>query len=153
SRTTVSLARANQRRSRPQGVEPPGSRDALELVLALVLEPEARTDDETPHRLTHQHLTGGRQVTHPLGDAHRQAAEVIATHFDLAGVHPGPQLEAQILRTGDDLGRAPQCPSGGIERGQKAIAGCLNLLSPVTGERSPDHGVMAIGESGPFPWS
>src|SRR5262249_30577808 len=86
-----------------------------------------------------------------LGDCYCQSCDVITPHLDLTGVHTGPQLRPDVPGTDQDVGSTPQCPAGGVKGGQEAISHRLHLMAPVATERSPDHGLMVIGETGPAP--
>ena len=59
-------------------------------------------------------------------------------------MNTGPQLQPDVLGTGQDVGRTAKRSSGGVERGQEAVPGRLHLMSPVTGKRTSDHGIVAI---------
>src|SRR4051812_25160287 len=66
--------------------EPPGAGYALELVVATVVEPDARADDEIGDRARDQHLGRTRSRADALPDVHGHAADVVATDLDLADV-------------------------------------------------------------------
>ena len=93
-------------------------------------ELDACADHVTPDRFAHQKLTRSRQVADSLGYGDRQARDVIAANLDLAGVDPRPQVEPDGLGPGQDFGGTAQCPPGGIEAGQKAIARRFDLIAP-----------------------
>jgi hypothetical protein len=65
-------------------------------------------------------------------------------------VHSRPQVQPDVLGTGQDVGGAAQCSSGGVKGGQEAVPG-RHFMSAVAAEGGPDHGVVVVGEPGSLP--
>src|SRR5437868_3178220 len=61
--------------------------EALEVVIAEIIEAQLRAIHEIDDVLAEEHLSRGGQPTDPLGDVHAQTEDVAAAHLDLAGVH------------------------------------------------------------------
>src|SRR5438067_8398793 len=73
-------ARAEPLRRKAAGdrIEPPRARHALQLVLAAVLEREARAGDEISYRARHEHLARARERGHARADVDSDAANAVA---------------------------------------------------------------------------
>ena len=117
--------------------DPPATRHAFQFVLSSVIELDTRAHHLTSHCLTHQHLARSSQVADSPGDGHCQASDVVTPNLDLARVHSRPQLQPEVLGTGQDVGGAAKRSAGGVKGGQEAIPGRLHLMPTVAGERSP----------------
>ena len=61
-------------------------------------------NDEWGDCARYEDLACAGQVAHSFGDAHRQAGDVIAADLDFAGVYSCPQIQPDVLGTGQDLG-------------------------------------------------
>ena len=61
---------------------------------------------------------------------------------DLAGVQPGPDLEAELANGRDAAQGAADRPGGPVERRQEAITGRVDLLAPEARELAADDRVV-----------
>jgi hypothetical protein len=75
-------------------------------VFSTVVELDASTHQVAPHCLAQQNLARSRQIAHPLGDSHDQTGDVIAAHLDIPGMDTGPQVQADVLSSGQSLDSA-----------------------------------------------
>jgi hypothetical protein len=130
-------------------VEPPGARHTLQPVLALVLEGHAGVQHVDAHSLADQHSTGRRQVAESLGNGDGQTGDVITTDLDLTGVDSDPQVQADALGAGEDLGGAAQRLPRGVKGGEESISDGLDLPATMASERGPDRGVVLVRKPGP----
>src|SRR5205807_6060372 len=105
---------------RPQA---PRTWHAPQLVLASVLELDLRADDQVLDGVRDQELARTRRAEDPRRDVHRDTADVVAHHLDLAGMQAGSKVEIE-LGPGDvaHRGRAADRARRAIERGQQPIA-------------------------------
>ena len=88
--------------------------DALQLVLAGVFELEPRARGEVFHRGADENLPA-RASHHPGGDMDRYAANLVTGEFNLAGVAPGADVQAELADgCGQGLGAADR-PGGPVE--------------------------------------
>src|SRR5687768_7186846 len=102
--------------------QPPAAGNALELVLAAVLEAQAGPRHEVGHGGRDADLAGARGSGHPGADVHGDPADVVADQLALAGVQPRPDLQAE---TGDRLadGGGPlDRARGPVEGGERTVA-------------------------------
>src|SRR5215207_2210491 len=72
--------------SAPHLVEVPPLGHALEFVLAGILKLDARAGDEVLHGARDEDLGWLSECGDTLGDVNRDTADVVTSHFDLAGV-------------------------------------------------------------------
>jgi hypothetical protein len=75
---------------------------------------------------------------------HGDPADVTVAKFDLAGVQPDPDPQADPTQLVPERGRAPDGSPGTVEGGQDPIAGRLDqlaaeLLNPGHRTRQPSH--------------
>ena len=74
------------------GKESPPAWNALQVVLAPIVELDVRADDVVGHRPRHEHLTWSSQVADPARNGHDQTGDVAPTPLDFARVDAGPQF-------------------------------------------------------------
>ena len=84
-------------------------------------------------------LPGPRRGHHPGCDVHCDPAHTALAQFDLAGVQPGPDLQADAGQLLPDGSCAADRPAWAIEGGQDAVASgldesALELLDHAAGE-------------------
>src|SRR5438270_5055392 len=91
---------SRHRRSAEHAVEAPLVGDAFQLVLPGVFELEPRAGGEVFDRGADQNLPGVSECTDPGADVDREAADAVTGEFDLPGVAPGTDVQAD-LSTGD----------------------------------------------------
>jgi hypothetical protein len=87
---------SKRRRSAEQLVEMPAVGDALQLVFAGVFELQPRAGGEVFHRGAHENLPCVGERADARADVDREAADVVASEFDLTGVAPGADLQAEL---------------------------------------------------------
>src|SRR3972149_6185923 len=108
-------------------VEPPAVGDALQLVLARVLEREARPCDEVPDSARDEHLAWTGERSDARADRDGEPTHVVGEGLDLARVQPGPDLDPERLHRLRDHRRAPDRPGRPVEGGQEPVAHRLDL--------------------------
>ena len=72
------------------GVQPPLAGNALELVRAMVVESDPRTDHRLLHGLRDEDLIRPCERANPRADVNGNSAKVIAEDLELSGVNAGP---------------------------------------------------------------
>ena len=92
---------------------------------------------EVLHRPRHQDLRRPRERRDPVGDLHGGPGDVVADQVHLAGVDPGPDLDAEGGRVVEDGGRAADRLAGGVEGGQEAVRGGLDQAAAVVPDQVP----------------
>src|SRR5262245_27018638 len=115
-----------------RGVEAPAVRDALELVLAPVLEHEPGPGNQVLHGLGHEHLRGARLGRDSGADRHGDPADLPVHQLALAGVDAGPDLDAEFADLLADLERTPDRAGGTVERGEEPVPRGVGLYAAPT---------------------
>ena len=115
---------------------------ALEGMRAEVDELDAGADDQFLDGRCHEHGTGVGAAGDPRADVHRAAAEFVAEHLALAGMHAHPQLRAQRLHRRAQRGAAARGARRAVEGREQAVAGGVELAPAeqfqlLVGERAP----------------
>src|SRR4029453_9647726 len=100
--------------------QPPAIGDALELMLAAILEDEPGAGHEVLHGACCQHLSGLGKRSEPRADVYRDSAHSIAFQLHLARMHACTDLDAQVPDRTHDCKSAPHRPCRAIEGGEKA---------------------------------
>src|SRR5207244_1177224 len=77
-------------------VQRPAVRDALEIVLAALGEPQARSGDQVSHRARDEDLTGLRECGHAGADVYGEAADVVPAQLTFPDVQPGADLDSKF---------------------------------------------------------
>src|SRR6266516_5979024 len=77
-------------------VEMPPVGDAFQLLLASVFEHQPRAHGEIFDRGADQNLPRAGERSDPCGNVHREAADLVAGEFDLAGVAAGADVQAEL---------------------------------------------------------
>src|SRR4029077_9918809 len=131
------------------GVEPPRAGHTLELVLAALVELDARPGYKVLHGLRDEHLTGARRGRDTGADHDREARDLALVHLALTGMHARPDLEAKPTDLVDDRARAADGPSGPVEGREEPVAGRVLLLAAIARELAPHERVMAFEELPP----
>src|SRR5437763_15755733 len=67
-----------------------------QLVLAAIFECDSRSDHQVLDGPGDDELTGPRSCQNTSGDVDSDPPDVVAEHLNLAGVHAGAQLEAEL---------------------------------------------------------
>ena len=80
---------------------------------------------------------------------HSDAADVIAADFALAGVQPGPHLDAKRLHRVADRHRTADRSLGAVEHREEAVARCVHFAASKAGELRADDGVVRVEQRTP----
>jgi hypothetical protein len=121
----------------------PRLRNALELVLAAILELEPGAGDKIMRRRRHEHLAWSGAGGYARADMHRDAARLIATQtLDLAGVHARAHIEAELTQRVADFKRTADRARRTVEEGEESVAGRVDLFATESLELVSHFGVM-----------
>jgi hypothetical protein len=82
-------------------------------------------------------------------DVHANAADVLASKFDLAGVNPGADLDAEGLDGVSQRARAGNRTAGAVERAQAAVADELDDRPACAADLATDDRVVAVKQIAP----
>ncbi len=99
-----------------------------------VVELDARSGHEVPHRARHHHVAGRAGRRHSSADADGDPADVVPAQLDLAGVKPDPDVDAHGSEAFSDGDRAADGAGGGVEEREEAVSGRLDLASSVVSD-------------------
>src|SRR5918999_3286537 len=133
------------------GVEIPVARDALEVVVAAVLEVDAGAGGEVADDARYEHLAGFRLGRDAGADVDGNALDPALYDLHLAGVDAGPDVEAEVLDGVHGLVGAGNCAGGAAEGGEEAVAGAAYHVAGVAGDLGPDGRVMRLEQGAPLP--
>jgi hypothetical protein len=119
--------------------------DALEVVKAAVDETNPRARDQITYGAGHEDLPrlGGR--LHPCRKVDGDSPHVTVDGLALTGVNAGPDLEAQTANPVPDRPSALDRQTGGFERDEEPVAGCLHLPALVNLKLAA-HEAVVVGE-------
>ena len=129
------------------GEEAPGARHTFEVVVAALVEFDARSDHEIPHDARDQDLAGRGAGIDACCDVDRQPTQVITTNLTLAGVQAGSQLDPELTCGLQDRGRALNRTGRSVERHDESIAGGVDL-APSKSLELLAYGPVVIIEEG-----
>src|SRR3954470_24884074 len=107
---------------RRDGEQLPVAGHPLQLMCAAVLEFQSRSDHQVAQRARHQHLLRSRQGSDPCADVDRDAADIVAANFTLAGVQSGTHLDAERGHRVANRHGAPNRSLRPVERRNEAVA-------------------------------
>jgi hypothetical protein len=124
---------------------------ALQCVLAPVVEPDAGAGDQVPYRARHQHLVGNRLRGDPGAGVDRDAADLAADHLALARVHPGSDGDPERPDLVEDRPSAADGARGAVEAREEAVAGRVDLAPAEAHELAAGDRVVAVHEVAPAP--
>src|SRR5262249_31777504 len=83
------------------------------------------------------------------GDVYGDPGDIGWTKFDLAGVEPGAQRNALLVRRVDERGCTAYGPQWSVERGEDAVAGGLDQFPAIFANDAAHHVVMVIEDPTP----
>ena len=127
----------------------PFAGDAGERPPAAVGEFEPGARDEVVDGLGHEHLARCGLGGDSLRDLNGDAANAIASDFNLARMHAGAGVEAERPERAHDRRRAADRARGAVERGERPVARRLELMAAEPGQLSANHLVVALDELEP----
>src|SRR6266496_2083359 len=132
-------------------IKSPAIGQALQLVLADVLERQSAPGDEVLDRLGHQDFGGAGQTAHAGSDVDGDASDLAVNDIALAGVDPGADLDSKWPYRIDNCPGAADRPRWPIERSEEPITRGVHFLPPVAGQESTHHGVVSLDQVTPAP--
>ena len=126
-------------------VKLPGAGDALELLLAPLLEWEPGARHEISDGARDHHFAGARRGGDAGADVDRDSRQLPLVQFAFADVNTDPRVEAEAVESFDDrLTRADRA-RGAVERREEAIASRVALLAAEPAQL-PSHERMVLCE-------
>src|SRR5919197_291292 len=132
-------------------IEPPCARDALQLVLAALLEGDPGAGDEVAHRARDEHLARPGEGRDARAGVNRDAAHLPVRELALAGVEPGSELEPEPPDRLLDRVGGPDCPRRSVECCEEAVPRGVDLLPPETVELDTNGLVVRLEQLAPAP--
>src|SRR2546421_5060699 len=130
--------------SSSHGEHGPFAGDALQCVVAALVELDAGTGNQIAHGARDEHLTRPRERRDAGADVHRDPSEIVAPHLALAGVHPRPNLDSELARAGRDRPGAVDRTPRSVEGSKKPVSGGLDLLTAEPAQLTADGRVVLI---------
>src|SRR6267143_3930170 len=124
---------------------------ALQRVKPPVVELQSRAGHEILDRVRDQNLAALADAGDARADVHRDAGELGAAHFALAGVQPRAHLEPQPLDTLGDGTRGSHAARGAVERSQEPVAGGVDLPATEVYEALADERMVGVEQIPPAP--
>src|SRR5918912_4581027 len=130
-------------------IDLPRPGDALQLVLAALLEGDPGAGDEVAHRARDEHLARPRERRDARPRVDGDPAHLPVRELALAGVQAGAQLDAEPPhRLLDRVGGADR-PRRPVEGGEEAVAGRVDLAPAVAGELRADRRLVRLEQLAP----
>jgi hypothetical protein len=127
----------------------PFAGNAFELVGSALLEFKPRPDHEVAQRAGHEHVVRPGQCAHTRADVYGDTTDVITANLALAGVQPGPHLDAERLDCVANRHGAADRSLRAVEHREEAIARRVHLAAPKASELRSDDGVMRVKQGVP----
>src|SRR5262245_9269923 len=134
---------------RADGIQPPLSRNALQLVGAALVELDSRTGHEVLDRGGDEHFTRLGERGDPRSRRDRDPAELAVDALELAGVEAGPHLEPERADRVANRGRALDRAPGPVEGREEAVARRVQLLAAEAHELAAHERVVARQQLAP----
>jgi hypothetical protein len=91
-----------------------------------------------------------RALGHARGDVDRDAADIVAHHLDLAGVHAGADLEIERPHCPHDLLGTAHGARRAVEQRQEAVAGGLHFAATMALQLGANSHVMRLQRRPPL---
>lgn len=123
--------------------------DALELMDAVVREPDALAGDRIAHGARDEDLAGRAEPHDPRARVHGVTADLAAHDLGLAEVEPRPDLEAELTDPLGHLDRTADRVGGPGERGEEPVTRRVEHTAVVALERPTDEPVVRSDEGSP----
>src|SRR5918911_699338 len=127
-------------------IDLPRPGDALQLVLAALLEGDPGAGDEVAHRARDEDLTRPGQRRHPRAGVDGDPAHLPVRELALAGVEPRPELEPESPDRLLDRVSRPDRACRPVKGGEEAVAGGVDLATAVARELAADGGLVRLEE-------
>src|SRR5262245_43083866 len=127
----------------------PAVRNALELVLAALVEPDAGARDEILDRAGDQDFVGTRQGTDASGDVDGETGEIVGADFALSRVQARSHIDPEGLGGFVDGLGAMNGARRAVEAGQKTIPGRLDLLTAEAAQFVADCAIVRVQKGAP----
>src|SRR6266536_4267175 len=131
--------------------EAPLARDALELVLAAILEDQPRACNQILHRAGHQHLARLGARGDASTDIHRYPRELLADDLALACMQARSHLQAEIAHAEIDRACAADGADRAVEGSEETIAGRIQLSAAESIQLRANGHMMTPDEIRPRP--
>jgi hypothetical protein len=112
-------------------------------VCALVQQGDVGAHDEVADGSGGQDVPGSGGHRHPGRNVDGDAADVAVAEFHLAGVQPGPDLDADAAQLVPEGGRTADRSAGPVKGRQDAVAGGLDQLAAELLDQPPGQLVSA----------
>jgi hypothetical protein len=100
----------------------PGAFHSFQLLGPEVVQRDVEADDQIAHRPRRKNLPGSSRGHHTRRDVHRDSTDIAVAQFDLAGVEPCPDLQADAVRLRSRSGCVCS-PSPRAEGGSRSTIG------------------------------
>ena len=109
---------------------------------AHVLEGQVRAFEKCVGGRGNHHVIGAAEGHHAGRGVHGEPANVVADELHLAGMDADPDLEIQLPDRVADRAGALDGRSGAVERDEEAVAGRIDLATPVPPDVATDDAVV-----------
>lgn len=114
-----------------------------------VLYRDVSAGNQVPDRSRDEDLAGPGRGHHSGGKVHRDPADVVVALLDLAGMQPGPDLEADAAQLVPERGCTADPPAGAVEGGQDPVAGRLDQLAAELLDQPPSQVIVDVQQLTP----
>src|SRR2546423_14547095 len=127
-------------------IEPPRPGNALQLVLAALLEGDPGAGDEVAHRARDEHLARPGERRDARAGVDGDSAHLPVRELALARVQPGAELEPEAAHAVADRPRGADRARRPVEGGEEAVAGGVDLAAAEAHELCADGGLVRPSE-------
>src|SRR2546423_1061407 len=130
-------------------IEPPRPGDALQLVLAALLEGDPGAGDEVAHRARDEHLARPGERRDARAGVDGDPAHLPVRELALARVQPGAELESEAAHTVADRAGGADRARRPVEGGEEAVAGRVHLAAAVAAKLGANRGLVRLEQLAP----
>ena len=124
--------------------------DALELVLASILEREPGAGDEISGGSGHEHVTRSGDTRHTRADMYGDAAWLLITYaLDLTSVDAGSHLESELVESSPQFERASDRSCRAVEENKEAVTSSVDLVTLEALELVANRGMVPFEQLAP----